>query len=180
MSTFVSEDKVRLAIFHHPACELHEISGHPEQPQRVEGILAKLREEWPETAFRQVRNKPSDEILHMFHVPKHVSRFNALCKQVEKSAKLHSCDGDTHVMPKTREAAYYAVGAMIEAVDCAFLPDSDPAKIDTAFCCVRPPGHHAERNRSQGFCFLSNAAIGAKYAQQRHGVKKVAVIDFDV
>jgi acetoin utilization deacetylase AcuC-like enzyme len=50
----------------------------------------------------------------------------------------------------------------------------------TAFCCVRPPGHHAERNRAMGFCYLNNVGIGAKYAQFKYGLARVAVIDFDV
>lgn len=186
MATFLASagsapsETLRMAVFYHPACELHEIEGHPEQPQRVGVILARLRQEWSSSTFRQVKQKVSDEVLCMFHAPRHVSRFNALCAQVESSKKQYSYDGDTQIMPNTREAALYAAGAMIEALDCAHLPDSDPNKIDTAFCCVRPPGHHAERNRSMGFCFLSNAAIGAKYAQKVHGVGKVAVIDFDV
>jgi len=95
-----------------------------------------------------------------------------------------SFDGDTSVMWATEEAAYRACGAMVASIDKIFLPPSDPDYIETAYCCTRPPGHHAERGKAQGFCFFNNAAIGAKYAQSRygesHGIRKVAVLDFDV
>ena len=69
---------------------------------------------------------------------------------------------------------------MIDAVDHLFLADNDELKIHTAFAVSRPPGHHAETETSMGFCFYNNAAIGAKYAQSKYGVKRVAVIDWDV
>ena len=172
---------LKLAIFHHPACELHEVANHPEQPERVRGILAKLRDALPASSFRQVQQRATDEHLLMFHSARHVAKFNDLCTLAEATPhKRFTYDEDTTVMSKTRDAAYFAVGAMIEAVDGIFLPDGHADKIDTAFCCVRPPGHHAERGRSMGFCFMGNASIGAKYAQKVHGVGKVAVIDFDV
>lgn len=171
----------KLAIYFHPACELHCIGGHPEQPMRVKGILSELRKRWPEDTFRQVKNKATDEHLLLFHTKHHVELFSNMCKKVESGGKEYvTFDGDTQVMAKTRDAAYYAVGAIIEAIDSVFLPPDDPQYITTAFCNVRPPGHHAEPNKAMGFCFFSNAAIGAKYAQDKYGVDRVAVLDFDV
>jgi len=173
---------VKLAIYHHPACEQHDISNHPEQPRRVASILTHLRREWPEDLFfREVAAKATDEQLLLFHTQKHVDLFKSKCDKVaEGKAEVVAYDSDTQVMCHTRDAAYYAAGAMIESIDALFLPEDNPQQVTTAFCAVRPPGHHAERNRAMGFCFFSNAAIGAKYAQSKYGVERVAVLDFDV
>eukprot|EP00607_Mallomonas_marina_P009295 CAMPEP_0182418562 /NCGR_PEP_ID=MMETSP1167-20130531/2963_1 /TAXON_ID=2988 /ORGANISM="Mallomonas Sp, Strain CCMP3275" /LENGTH=362 /DNA_ID=CAMNT_0024592825 /DNA_START=307 /DNA_END=1395 /DNA_ORIENTATION=- len=93
----------------------------------------------------------------------------------KQSDLLKMIDVDTVVMWGTQEAAYRAVGAVIAAVD-----DVSTSSNKMAFCCVRPPGHHAERNRACGFCFFNNAAIGARHAQEVYGIEKVAVVDFDV
>jgi len=170
-----------LGVFWHPACERHCIKDHPEQPARVLGILDALRKEWPPDVFREVSSPAKDEQLLLFHTPAHVRKFNEkadLCEQ--NPGRVVPYDSDTNVMRHTRSAAYFAAGAMVEAVDAVYRPLNDPKRLTTVFCCVRPPGHHAERNAAMGFCFFSNAAIGAKYAQQKYGVGKVAVLDFDV
>lgn len=82
---------------------------------------------------------------------------------------------DTPMAVGTLDAAYQAAGCVVEALD-----DLMQGKVERAFCAVRPPGHHAERNKSMGFCFLNNVAIAAKKAQQEFGLERIAVIDFDV
>jgi acetoin utilization deacetylase AcuC-like enzyme len=82
---------------------------------------------------------------------------------------------DTPMAVGSLGVAYQAAGCVVEALD-----DLMQNKIDRAFCAVRPPGHHAERNKSMGFCFLNNVAIAAKKAQQEYGLERIAVIDFDV
>lgn len=84
-------------------------------------------------------------------------------------------DPDTPMMVGTLDAAYQAAGCVINALD-----DIMSGKINRAFCAVRPPGHHAQSNRAMGFCFLNNVAIAAKKAQFDYGLKRIAVIDFDV
>jgi acetoin utilization deacetylase AcuC-like enzyme len=170
----------KMAIYWHPACFDHYIADHPEQPRRVSSILDALRKEMPTLVdFREAFLAGDDDIL-MFHSPRLLEKFKLLANKAEATRTRQHIDGDTGVMENTREAAYRAIGSILMAIDHLFLPSDDALKIDTAFCCVRPPGHHAEPNRACGFCFFGNAAIGAKYAQSKYGVKKVAVLDFDV
>jgi acetoin utilization deacetylase AcuC-like enzyme len=84
-------------------------------------------------------------------------------------------DGDTAMSPGTLDAARYAAGALVDATDAVMTGASA-----NAFCAVRPPGHHAEPNRPMGFCLFNSVAIAARYAQERHGAERVAVVDFDV
>jgi acetoin utilization deacetylase AcuC-like enzyme len=84
-------------------------------------------------------------------------------------------DPDTIVSPDSLAAAYRAAGAVVAAVDLIAA-----GEMDSAFCAVRPPGHHAESNRAMGFCLFNNIAVGAAHALEVHGLGKVAVLDFDV
>jgi acetoin utilization deacetylase AcuC-like enzyme len=83
--------------------------------------------------------------------------------------------GDTHASERSWEAALRASGSVVEAVDHV-LGERD----GLAFCAVRPPGHHAERDRPMGFCLFNNVAVGARHAQRAHGIRKVAILDWDV
>lgn len=181
------------AIYHHAACEAHEIPNHPEQPARVNWIMRYLRDAFPDpdsTIFREAPRAIDDHIL-LYHTSNHLKAFTTKAARVEahwenkQRVSYQAYDSDTCVMHGTREAAYRAIGAIVEAIDCVFLPEDDPKHVKTAFCATRPPGHHAEQNQSMGFCFFNNAAIGARYAQQKYGqapynIKRVAVLDFDV
>jgi acetoin utilization deacetylase AcuC-like enzyme len=86
-----------------------------------------------------------------------------------------SLDPDTIISPGSLAAARHAAGAAVAAVDLVMAGD-----VDNAFCCVRPPGHHAERRRAMGFCLFNNVAVGAAHALDAHGLSRVAIIDFDV
>jgi acetoin utilization deacetylase AcuC-like enzyme len=88
---------------------------------------------------------------------------------------LRALDGDTALSPRSGEAALRAAGALCAGVDAVLTGEAH-----NAFCAVRPPGHHAEPNRAMGFCVFNNVAIGAAHARAAHGLKRVAVIDFDV
>ena len=163
-------------VFHHPECYEHHISSHPEQPDRVESILATLRHHFPAAWFKEAPMATDEQIL-LFHTPEHLAMIKRLCNKAEKGPpyELMSIDGDTTVMRKTRNAMYRAAGSIIAAVDAVYAPttrtttstsstsdDTTGGTARSAFCCVRPPGHHAERNRACGFCFFNNAAIGAR------------------
>ncbi|MCS7100441.1 MAG: histone deacetylase family protein, partial [Burkholderiaceae bacterium] len=84
-------------------------------------------------------------------------------------------DPDTAINPNSWEAALHAAGAVLDATDRVIA-----GELDNAFCAVRPPGHHARPSAAMGFCLLNNVAIGALHALQRHGLQRVAIIDFDV
>lgn len=168
-----------IAIFWNEHCAKHNIRMHPEQPLRVENMLRRLREVYPPSAFRIASPISSESVLR-FHHKDLLDDFFHRCDETENlnrrgKSKVSVIDGDTAVMSDTRQAVLCAAGAVVDAIDAIYN-----GSIKSAFCCVRPPGHHAERGRSMGFCFFNNAAIGAKYAQQVYGVGKVAVIDFDV
>jgi len=173
-----------IAFFWHPDCERHCMShSHPEQPARVTAILEQLRNEYHGDHFR-IAPKVTDEQILLFHTNRHLETFKRLCTTAENGKEMRNrfipYDSDTVVMPHTRDAAYRAAGAVIAAVDAIYLPDEDSRKVRTAFCPVRPPGHHAEPNKVCGFCFLANAGIAARYAQTKYDVERVAVLDFDV
>lgn len=95
--------------------------------------------------------------------------------QAIPQAGLHFVDGDTVVSPGSGEAALRAAGAVCAAIDAVMA-----GEISNAFCAVRPPGHHAEPDQAMGFCLFNNIAIGALHARDRWGLRRIAVIDFDV
>jgi len=180
------------SVFWHPACDKHEVPHHPEQPDRVNYMMDALKLEFHDFEGDIFREAPrgKDEHIVLFHTQAHLDDFNKKCTRASayykktKKVNYQPYDSDTAVMWATGEAAYRACGAMTASIDALFLDPTDPGAIDTAYCCTRPPGHHAERGKAQGFCFLNNAAIGAKYAQatygESHGIRRVAVLDFDV
>ena len=162
----------------HPAFLRHETGPlHPERPARMRAIDAALsggafarlwREEAP------LREDAEAAILRA-HDREHLERLRALSADPDRLPA--SIDGDTVVSAGTWEAALRAVGAGLRAVDAVMDPVSG---VGNAFCQVRPPGHHAGRNRAMGFCFFSTAAIAALYARAQYRARRVAVVDFDV
>jgi len=164
------------ALISHPACLDHETPpGHPECADRLRAVLRAL--EAPEFAGLVRLDAPpaDDESLLRAH-----TRFEIdLILQVhaaEARRNGHSyIDGDTSMSAGSARAALHAAGAVIAAVDGVAA-----GRFGNAFCAVRPPGHHAERNRPMGFCLFNNVAIGALHARDALGFKRVAVVDFDV
>jgi len=84
-------------------------------------------------------------------------------------------DPDTRMNPYTLAAARHAAGAVVLATDLVMA-----GEVNRAFCAVRPPGHHAERDAAMGFCFFNNVAVGIRHAQRHHGISRIALVDFDV
>jgi acetoin utilization deacetylase AcuC-like enzyme len=194
---------VPAAVYYHEACEGHDIPAHPECADRVRVILQKLRQpnafsdddanqtpssSSPSSRFRLAPRVKNDDAL-LFHTLHHLKFINGISHAAETAynqsggnpyTSIRTIDEDTQVMWKSREAIYRAAGAVTQAVDDVYLPSTDANKIISAFACVRPPGHHAEPDRAMGFCYFNNVGIAAKYAQKKYGVKRVAVLDFDV
>ena len=118
--------------------------------------------------------------IELAHGRMHVAALRGLTdglrEEIEAGGPTHAqIDPDTSLNVHTWDAALRAAGAVIAATDAVMA-----GELENAFCSVRPPGHHACRDKAMGFCFLNNVAIAARYALERHGLKRVAVVDFDV
>lgn len=161
------------AYITHPDCARHEMGkDHPECPERLAAINDQLL----------VRGLL--DYMHAYDAP--LATMAQLCRahdteyvqNILNSAPeegYHRVDPDTNMNPYTVMAALRAAGALIQATDLVL-----DGGVPSAFCSVRPPGHHAERNAAMGFCFFNNAAVGIKHALEAHGLQRVALIDFDV
>ncbi len=145
--------------------------GHPERPDRLRSVLAALAEDEFDALVRVDAPPASVEQLALVHPLAHVE---AVLNRMSDDER-RQFDPDTAVAPGTRDAVLRAAGAVPAAVDKVMS-----GEVRNAFCAVRPPGHHAEPERVMGFCFFNNAAVGALHARKRHGLRRIAVIDFDV
>jgi acetoin utilization deacetylase AcuC-like enzyme len=160
------------ALFSHPACSVHAPPpGHPERPERLQAVAAALAV--PAFAALDRREAPpaAEADLGLVHPAGYIA---ALRASGPASGTL-ALDPDTHMSAGSLEAALRAAGAAVAAVDAVL--DGGPTN---AFCAVRPPGHHAEAARPMGFCLFGNVAIAARHALDRHGLERVAIVDFDV
>ena len=145
--------------------------GHPERADRVSAVIESLKK------FKNknlIWKKPSTfdrKLLEITHDNNYVN-------QVEKSFPekgLVFLDGDTIVSPGSKQATLDAVGSIIAAIDGV-----QSKEFQNAFCAVRPPGHHAEKNKAMGFCIYNNVAVGTQYLLDKYKLNKVAIVDFDV
>jgi len=145
--------------------------GHPESSKRLEVIYDMLQEPGMAGRFREVPvRKASREELLLVHSPEYVDRIAATAGK-----RYTHLDPDTAASAGSYEAALLAAGGVCKAISMVLSRE-----LDNAFALVRPPGHHAERSRSMGFCFFNNVAVGARYAQEQHHLKRVLVVDWDL
>lgn len=159
-------------LFSHSDCLDHDTGyGHPECADRLRVVLAALEDE--AFMFLDRRDAPlaTREQLERVHPQAHVT---ALLDAIPRDGH-GSIDADTVLSPGTGGAALRAAGAVVAAVDAVC-----EGQARNAFCAVRPPGHHAEPDQAMGFCLFNNVAVGAAHARAVHGVRRVAIIDFDV
>ena len=161
-----------LRLYTHAACLEHQPGpGHPESPARLQAVLAALDHDRFAALDRVEAPRATLEQLARVHASAHIERvFTAA-----PSDGLTRLDADTAMSPGSLEAALRAAGAVCAAVDAALTGTAA-----RAFCAVRPPGHHATRAAAMGFCLFHNVADGATQALAVHGLKRVAVVDFDV
>jgi acetoin utilization deacetylase AcuC-like enzyme len=160
-------------IYTHSACFEHRPGPHhPESPERLQAVLQALKA--PEFADVRWRDAPMGtfEQVLLIHTPEYVENV----KSLSPADGFRALDGgDTIMSPGTLEAVMRCVGAACAGVDAVLAKEAD-----NVFCATRPCGHHAEADRAMGFCVFNQAAIAALHARQQHGVKRVAVVDFDV
>lgn len=162
-----------LAYLSHPDCQLHDMGPHhPERPARLDAINDRLLATGLDMALHHY-NAPlvRRELLEAVHDAAYI---DTIFKAAPREG-LVWVDADTAMAPGTLNAALRAAGAAVMAVDLVM-----EGKASKAFCGVRPPGHHAERNAAMGFCFFNNIAIAAYHALNTHGLQRVAIVDFDV
>ncbi|MBK6294050.1 MAG: histone deacetylase family protein [Rhodoferax sp.] len=155
--------------------------GHPECPQRLDAIEDRLLISGVADALdrREAEIAPLSDI-ELAHGRMFVAGLRGLSdvlkEEIEAGGPTHTqVDPDTAMNTSTWDAALRAAGAALAATDAVMA-----GELENAFCAVRPPGHHACRDKAMGFCFFNNVAIAAKYALERHGLKRVAIVDFDV
>lgn len=157
------------ALITHPDCLDHVTPpGHPERVARLEHLLAALN---GKTLTRVEAPLADDEDLLLVHLRAHVDAIRAAAPD-QGYAQL---DGDTFMSPGSLTAALRAAGGARQAVDMVMAGEAR-----NAFVATRPPGHHAETATPMGFCLFGNVAIAAKHALERHGLERIAVVDFDV
>jgi acetoin utilization deacetylase AcuC-like enzyme len=172
----------KTGFFTHPSCRKHEMgAGHPECPQRLDAIHDWLLATGVLDALEQLQ-APSAPLadLELAHSRMHIASLRGLTDGLRDEMKAGGpshvqIDPDTSLNVHTWDAALHAAGAALAATDAVMA-----GELANAFCAVRPPGHHACREKAMGFCFFNNVAVAARYALERHGLDRVAIIDFDV
>jgi acetoin utilization deacetylase AcuC-like enzyme len=162
-----------LAYISHPDCQLHDTGPHhPERPERLGAINDRLIATGLDMALHHY-NAPlvERELLEAVHDPDYVARIY----ETAAVQGLIWMEGETAIGKHTLGAALRAAGAAVMGVD--LVMSGEAGKV---FCGIRPPGHHAERDKAMGFCIFNNVAIAAHHALASHGLERVAIVDFDV
>jgi acetoin utilization deacetylase AcuC-like enzyme len=145
--------------------------GHPEKIDRVTVVIDNFKKLDNKNLIWKKPSKFDRSLLEITHNPDYI---NFVQKSFPRKG-LSFLDGDTVVSPGSKEATSDAVGSIITAIDGV-----QNKEFKNAFCAVRPPGHHAEKNKAMGFCIYNNVAVGANYLINKYKLNKVAIIDFDV
>ena len=161
------------ALLYHPIFDRHEVAdGHPECPQRLSSITDALHTQdlYDHLLHVEARAATQEELRRV-----HTSGYLEMLEARAPSEGFEHLDPDTWLSPNTLPAARHAAGAAVLATELV-LDD----RVSTAFCCVRPPGHHAGQASAMGFCYYNNIAVAAAHALASGAVERVAVLDFDV
>jgi acetoin utilization deacetylase AcuC-like enzyme len=164
-----------MIVFTHNDC-LKKFNGqnHPESKERLVSVINSLKSSSElKINFKEAPLATMDEII-LVHPKEHIEKiFNNIPKEGILGVEQEPY-ADTMLCPNSKNAILRSCGAGIAAVDELMIHN------ERIFCAVRPPGHHAETKRANGFCFINNVAVAARYLQKKHHIKKVAIIDFDV
>jgi len=161
-----------VGFFYHPHYLNHVTGpGHPERPERLSHLVQHLlkRPLWNSLVHLQPQHARTEHLL-LVHPERYVTEVARSC-----SSGITALDQDTRICRDSCDVALLAVGAVVEAAEHVMK-----GKLSSAFCAVRPPGHHAETAKAMGFCLFNNAAIAARYAQKHLGAGRVAIVDWDV
>ena len=161
------------AYITHPEFLKHDMGpDHPECPARIYAVADQLIASGILDYLNHFEaTKATKEVLALAHTQEYIDWVFSRSPE----SGLVDLDGDTLMNPYTLDAALYASGAVIQAVDLVMANE-----VQNAFCNIRPPGHHAKRAGASGFCIFNNVAVAAAYALERYGLERVAIVDFDV
>ncbi|CAG0969863.1 Histone deacetylase-like amidohydrolase [Methylophilaceae bacterium] len=161
------------ALISHPDTLLHVMDGsHPESPARITAIRNQLKAAGLDDRLAHYEApQATDEQLTRVHTAAYVREI----RRIAPKAGLVRLDADTAMGPMSLSATLHASGANVLATDLVMS-----GKVKNAFCCVRPPGHHAHQGRAAGFCIFNHVAVGVAHALEHHKLDRVAIIDFDV
>jgi acetoin utilization deacetylase AcuC-like enzyme len=172
----------KTGYFTHADCRRHEMGpGHPECPERLDAIEDRLLVSGVgDTLDRREAPLASVREIELAHAKTHVDAMHELAEEVAQDAAAGhrgyaQIDPDTAMNIHSWDAVLRASGAVIAATDAVLA-----GELANAFCAVRPPGHHACHDRAMGFCIFNHIAVGARYALERRGLQRVAIVDFDV
>jgi len=158
-------------VFHPDYLKHDSGQNHPESSERLSFLMSYLERKGFLPKLENIEPYPATvEWVEAVHDPSYIKMVERVCKN--GGGML---DPDTRVGPESYKIALLAVGGVMAAVD-----EVMNKKIRNAFCAIRPPGHHAERDRGMGFCIFNNVAVGVRYALQKFGLKKVFIVDWDV
>ena len=146
-------------------------NGHPEKIDRVTAIIDNFKKLDNKNLIWKKSKKFDNTFLTKTHS---INYINEVKKSFPKKG-LVFLDGDTIISPGSKDASEDAVGSIVSAIDGVINKE-----FKNAFCAVRPPGHHAEKDKAMGFCIYNNVAVGANYLIEKHNYNKIAIIDFDV
>ncbi|HNY77821.1 MAG: SUMF1/EgtB/PvdO family nonheme iron enzyme [Sedimentisphaerales bacterium] len=147
-------------------------AGHPESPERLSAIVTQLKTSGLDSELTHLKpSAASREWIETVHSPEYIERARAVCE----SGDRYLDSGDVPVSRQSYQAAVLAAGGVMTAVDAVMAGD-----VTNAFCAIRPPGHHALRDRAMGFCIFNNVAIGTRYVQGKYGLPRVLIADWDV
>lgn len=161
-------------LYEHSIFLEHQVpAGHPERPDRLRALNLALEHEAFSPLDRKEAPQANEDSVLLAHPEEHL--FSVMRAMPEEEDDIRQLEADTYASVKSLQAAFTAIGGALAAVD-----DVMAGTHDNAFVAARPPGHHAEKVKAMGFCFFNNAAIAARHAQQKHGVERVAIIDWDV
>ncbi len=149
----------------------HTGDGHPEKVDRVTAIINNFKKLDNKNLVLKKPTNFDQAILIRTHSAEYINKIE---KSFPKNG-LKFLDGDTIISPGSKDATKDAVGSIVRAIDGV-----QNKEFKNAFCAVRPPGHHAEKNKAMGFCIYNNVAVGANYLIKKYNYKKIAIIDFDV
>jgi acetoin utilization deacetylase AcuC-like enzyme len=158
-------------VYHERFLDHDTGAGHPERADRLRSIVKHLKDVglWQQLQHLMI-DQATEEWLLAVHTPEHIKFLNDAIKR-----GVQILDPDTHACAASLDVALLAAGGVLAGVDAVMS-----GVLQNVFCAVRPPGHHATRDKVMGFCLFNNIAIGARYAQRAHGVERVAIIDWDV